>query len=168
MNDDKVRSDERYFADIRAVLEKFYKAGDSLFLVRVFYEQRKCQMCGDKVDIFKCFELQNARTKNTIICGRNCIVKYAIVVRKMKEVPKIVFPKKYSRDAEKINRIRPNTVDLDLEEDEEQKEGLCDCGIPLSYCPDCDNEVCFECDTGCTCVSRDEELDYDWGASEDE
>jgi hypothetical protein len=110
MNDDKVRSDERYFADIRAVLEKFYKAGDTLTLIRRFSETRKCQMCGDKVDIWNCFELQNDRTKQRIVCGRNCIVKYATVVEQMNQQPVIKFPDNLQAEAAKINQLRPNTV----------------------------------------------------------
>ena len=99
-------------ADIRALLEKFYRPGDTLRLVRSFKvkEPLKCQMCGDIVSIWNCYELRNKRTGQSIICGCNCIVKYANVVRIMGEVPHIVFPARYHEQAEKINRKRPDTV----------------------------------------------------------
>jgi hypothetical protein len=118
------RSDERYFADIRAVLDKFYRPGDSLTLTRRFYEARKCQMCGDKVDIRSCFELQNDRTKQRIVCGRHCIVKYATVVEQMNQQPVIKFPDTYEAEAAKINELRPNTVTV----------------LPLSSFPDFTDE----------------------------
>jgi hypothetical protein len=165
---DKVRSDERYFADIRAVLKRFYRPGDSLQLVRRFSESRKCQMCGDKVDIHSCFELRNARTGKAIICGRNCIVKYAVVVEAMNETPRIIFPAKYRREAEKINKLRPATVTVESKADygfyEPPMEGgwdLCNCHVGTSYCPSCDNECCAECNRGCTCRGGREAYYYD-------
>src|SRR5262249_38831926 len=110
MDEPMRRSDERYFADIRAVLERFYQLGDTLTLTRRFFEARKCQMCGDKVDILNCFELQNDRSKERIVCGRNCIVKYATVVEQMNQQPVIKFPDTYQAEAAKINQLRPNTV----------------------------------------------------------
>jgi hypothetical protein len=46
--------------------------------------------------------------------------------------------------------------DLDEQVDsgpETESDGwdLCGCGVPLSYCEQCDNEVCPECGRGCTC-----------------
>src|SRR5262249_23577126 len=146
------RSDERYFADIRAALVNFYRPGDALTLTRRFYDARKCEMCGGKVDIRKCFELQNDRTKERIVCGRNCIIKYANVVEQMLEQPVIKFPDKFQAEAAKINLLRPNTVTVlplssfpdfieDSEEfdedyeDEEEREMLMDLGLD-PYDPD--------------------------------
>jgi hypothetical protein len=36
---------------------------------------------------------------------------------------------------------------------------LCGCGVELSYCEECDNEMCPECGRGCTC-DDDEDRDY--------
>jgi hypothetical protein len=153
-----VRTDEQYYADIRTVLQKFYQAGDMLYLVRFFKQPRKCQMCGDKVDIWNCYELRNERSGETIICGCNCIVKYATVLRLMDQTPMVLFPERLREHAEKINRKLPGTVVIKpgdepypSDPDEDRGWDLCDCGVPLSYCDKCDNEVCPECDRGCTC-----------------
>ncbi len=115
--DAPIRSDELYFADIRAVLAHFYRPGDFLILVRQFYEARKCEMCGGKVDIKRCFELRNRRSGEKIVCGRMCIVKYAKVLEEMQEEPRIIFPAKYDREAQRINHIRPETVTVSAEEE---------------------------------------------------
>jgi len=164
-----IRSDEEYYSDIKAVLERFYQPGDSLRLVRKFEQPRKCQMCGDKVDIWKCFELQNQRSGQRLICGRHCIVKYANVLRMMNQEPVIVFPKEYKSDADRINSISRNTVTLDdsdfdgteIEPADYTDWDLCDCNAELTYCPDCDNEVCVECQCGCTCDELDDERDFE-------
>lgn len=106
MDKPPVRSDDCYLADIRAVLQYFYQPGDSLALVRSFHDLRmqKCEMCGGKVDIIKSFELRNVRSGKSIICGRKCIVKYAIVLKQMNQTPQILFPEKYRAEAERINR----------------------------------------------------------------
>jgi hypothetical protein len=149
-----VRTDEQYLADIRAVLRRFYRPGDVLYLVRFFNAPQKCQMCGNMVDIWHCYELQNQRSGERIICGCNCIVKYATVLRTMDQAPVILFPDKFREHAEKINKRLPGTVVLEpccAGLDEEAGWDLCDCGVELSYCEDCDNEVCPECERGCTC-----------------
>lgn len=144
MDEQLRRSDEQYFADIRAVLGKHYQSGDTLTLLRQFRKACKCQMCGDKVDILNCFELRNDRTKKTIVCGRQCIVKYAIVVEHMSQQPIIRFPSKYQTEATKINELRPNTVtviplsellDFASDEDEECKM-MMDLGLDPDD-PDC-------------------------------
>ncbi len=47
-------------------------------------------------------------------------------------------------------------------EDEQVGWDLCGCDVELSYCEECDNEICPECLEGCVCAARDEERDYDW------
>lgn len=42
-------------------------------------------------------------------------------------------------------------------DDEENGWDLCGCGVELSYCEECDNEVCPECGRGCTCDESDDQ-----------
>jgi hypothetical protein len=163
-----VRTDAEYHADIRTVLLKFYQPGDMLYLVRFFKESRKCQMCGGKVPIWNCYELRNERSGERIICGRNCIVKYAVVLRMIGENPAVLFPDKFREHAEEINRRSPQTVLLEpaCEASEDDPCGeLCDCGVELSYCEECDNEMCPACERGCTC---EDEAHEDWEYWKDE
>jgi hypothetical protein len=44
-------------------------------------------------------------------------------------------------------------------DDEEDGWDLCGCGVELSYCEECDNEVCPECGAGCSCDEADEAPD---------
>ena len=49
----------------------------------------------------------------------------------------------------------------------DEEWNLYDCGTPLEYCPDCDNEVCSECGSGCACDEIDEDYDDDDWETED-
>lgn len=84
-------------------------------------QTRKCEMCGGIVDIRNCYELENQRSKERVLCGRNCIVKYAIVLKRLGQTPCIVFPSQFRADAVEVNEIRPNTVIVEavFEADEE-------------------------------------------------
>jgi hypothetical protein len=104
------RSAEKYYADIRKVLTGFYQPGDVLTCTNHYQEDSKCQMCGGWVDIRLCYELTNERSKKKIICGSQCIAKYAHVVEQMNQVPVVNFPEQYKNQAALINRLRPNTV----------------------------------------------------------
>jgi hypothetical protein len=42
-------------------------------------------------------------------------------------------------------------------DDEEVGWDLCGCGVELSFCEECDNEVCPECSRGCTCDESDDQ-----------
>jgi hypothetical protein len=58
--------------------------------------------------------------------------------------------------------------DYDGFDPDEEEAGweYCGCGEELSYCPDCDNQMCPMCNEGCTCDDRDSEdadLDDDRG-----
>jgi hypothetical protein len=158
-----IRTDEQYFADIRAVLHKFYQPGDKLSLVRFFTEPRKCQMGGKKVDIWNCYELRNERSGERIICGCNCIIKYATVLRLIDQTPVIFFPERFRDHADKINRRLPNTVVIQplREVDKDLERDLCECGVELTYCEECDNKMCPECERGCTCSHNgNEDAEY--------
>jgi hypothetical protein len=52
----------------------------------------------------------------------------------------------------------------DFDPDEETGWEYCDCGEELSYCPDCDNEMCPMRGEGCTC----DECDYEDDDPDDE
>jgi hypothetical protein len=133
------RTDEQYFADIRKVLSGFYQPGDVLTCTRHFVEPGKCQMCGGWVDIWNCFELENERSKQRIICGRECIVKYANVVSRMDQSPVVRFPETFKDQAAIINRMRPQTVtvmpmtdftdEFEPDDDDEDRELYHDLGL---------------------------------------
>jgi hypothetical protein len=111
-------------------------------------------MCGNMVDIWNCYELQNVRSGEKIICGCKCIVKSAAILRTMDQSPVILFSEKHRQHAEEVNKRLPGTMVLEPSReglDEEVGWDLCDCGVELSYCAECDNEVCPECERGCTC-----------------
>jgi hypothetical protein len=105
-----MRTDERYFSDIRHAIRDFYQPGDRLVLVRQYSDQRKCQMCGGIVDIANCYDLQNLRTGNVMVCGEKCIARYAEVIIKMGYTPLISFPPEYKDKAALVNQHRRDTV----------------------------------------------------------
>jgi hypothetical protein len=109
------RTDEQYFADIREAIRDFYRPGDRLWLVRYYRESRKCQMCGNFVDITNCYDLRNTRSNQVIVCGERCIARYAEVIAKMGQVPAIVFPPEHGDRAQVVNRRRRNTVTVEAE-----------------------------------------------------
>lgn len=114
-----MRSDERYFADIKHAIRDFYRPGDELRLVCQYRESCKCQMCGGMVDITNCYDLRNTRTGKIIVCGEKCIVRYAEVIAQMGETPLIVFPHQYRNKAERVNQRRRDTVVVDDEPGDE-------------------------------------------------
>jgi hypothetical protein len=91
-----MRSDERYFADIRHAI-------------------RRCEMCGAMVDIINCYDLRNTRTGKVIVCGEKCIARYAEVIAQTGQTPSIVFPHQYREKAEKVNQHRRDTVAVEDE-----------------------------------------------------
>ncbi len=105
-----MRTEERYFADIRHAIRDFYRPGDRLRLVRQYRESRKCQMCGGIVDITNCYDLQNLRTGKIMVCGEKCIARYAEVVAQMGHTPLISFPPSYQGNAALVNQHRRHTV----------------------------------------------------------
>jgi hypothetical protein len=117
-----MRSDERYFADIRHAIRDFYRPGDRLRLVRQYTDSRKCEMCGGIVDITNCYDLQNLRTGKLIVCGERCIARYAEVITLMGQAPSIVFPHEYRDKAEKVNQHRRDTVTVEDESGPESSE----------------------------------------------
>lgn len=132
------RTNDRYHGDIRTVLEHFYQAGDTLTIVKRFFESRKCQMCGDKVTINDCFVLRNDRTGEQITCGKHCIVNYFEVLEQMGQTAVILCPESNKRAAARINQMRPNSVtvisefdgmDERYEEIEEDREMLLGMGL---------------------------------------
>jgi hypothetical protein len=148
------RTTEQYETDIRAVLRTFCERGDRLHLTNIFNGKQKCEMCGRIMDIRRCYELRNGRSGQAIICGSRCIVNYAIVLQQMGLNPVISFPEMFQAQAEIVNRRFPGTFIASPPTNEIDREfatDLCDCGCELTYCEDCDNEVCSECQSGCTC-----------------
>lgn len=110
-----MRSDERYFADIRHAIRNFYRPGDQLRLVRQYRESRKYEMCGGMVDIVNCYDLRNVRSGEIIVCGEKCIARYADVIAQMGQTPTIVFPPEYRDKADKVNQHRRDTVIIEPE-----------------------------------------------------
>src|SRR5690348_18482929 len=106
------RTTEQYNADIRAVLDKFWRPGDVLRMVERYNRRTKCEMCGRKVDIYRCFVLENVRTGERIVTGRKCIVKYAGVLAGMRQKAKIFFPQRFRTEADKINAQCPHIVEV--------------------------------------------------------
>lgn len=74
-----------------------------------------------------------------IVCGRLCLVKYAIVIKQINQKPIIRFPDTHQEATDQINKLRPNTVTviplsqlLDLPNDEdgdEERETMMDLGL---------------------------------------
>jgi hypothetical protein len=117
-----MRTDERYFADIRHAIRDFYRPGDQLRLVRQYRDSRKCQMCGGIVDIFNCYDLQNVRSGQIIVCGEKCIARYGEVIAQMGHTPLISFPAEYKEKAVLVNQHRPETVIVEQESNMELGE----------------------------------------------
>lgn len=82
-----MRSNERYFADIRHAIRDFYQPGDQLRLACQYRESRKCEMCGGMVDIVNCYDMRNVRSGKVLVCGAKCIARYAEVIAQMGQTP---------------------------------------------------------------------------------
>ncbi len=85
-----LRSEAQYVADIQKVLRALYKPGEVLKLVRVFRNRPRCELCGEVVEIRKCYELENQRSGQRVVSGRHCTVKYELALETLGETPVMV------------------------------------------------------------------------------
>jgi hypothetical protein len=46
---------------------------------------------------------------------------------------------------------------------EPEDADTCECGGRLTYCPDCDNEMCLQCGGDCSCDGSEDDDDDDYG-----
>ncbi len=102
---------EKYLVDVSKSkgLQEF-RTGDSLEVKTISYQWRKCELCGEIVDILRCFELRNSRSKKAIVCGGRCVWRCTEVLETMGYPTQIVYPPHYASFAERSNQCRPSAV----------------------------------------------------------
>src|SRR5437867_1677320 len=113
------RTTTEYEAAIKETLSTFWKPGDILRRVGGFRGKETCQMCGDRVGIFRCHILENERTGKRLIVGRRCIVNCIKVVEAMGHQAKLLFPPKCRPEADWVNAQHRGSVVVEAFEDDD-------------------------------------------------